>query len=273
MSELLARARETADAIRKKVKVQPDVAIILGTGLGELARHVESPTIVPYKALRHMPEPTVASHHGRFLFGRLSGKDAVVMDGRFHRYEGYSLEQVALPVRVFKELGAEILIVSNAAGGMNPNYKQGDIVIIEDHINLMGDNPLVGVKDERLGSRFPDMSNAYDRKLVALAQKVALKLQVRVQVGVYVAVTGPNLETRAEYRFLRAIGADMVGMSTVPEVIVAAQCGLRVLGLSIVTDMCLPDALKPATLDEIIAVASAAEPNLTKLVLRVVQEL
>ena len=273
MKGLYATVKETADALLAAAPGKPRIAIILGTGLSRLVKHVKAAAVIPYKDLPHMPEPTVASHHGRFVIGKLSGKDVIVMDGRFHRYEGYDMRQVTLPVRVFKEVGVKTLIVSNAAGGMNPNYRAGDIVIIEDHINLMGDNPLIGVSDERLGPRFPDMSEPYDRKLIELARKVALDLRIRAQVGVYVALTGPTLETRAEYRFLRAIGADVVGMSTVPEVIVAAQAGLRVLGLSIVTDMCLPDALKPADITKIIAVANEAEPNLTSLVRRVVKEL
>ena len=273
MSDLYARVQETADAIRKRSSIKPGVAVILGTGLGQLGKRVENPTEISYKELPHMPLPTVMSHEGRFLMGKLGGKDAAVMEGRFHRYEGYTLEQVTFPVRVFKELGAKTLIVSNAAGGMNPNFREGDVVIIEDHINLMGDNPLIGVRDERLGPRFPDMSQPYDKKLIALAQKAAMELKLPAQIGVYVGVTGPSLETRAEYRFLRGIGADLVGMSTVPEVIVAAQCGLRVLGLSIITDMCLPDALHAADIGRIIANATAAEPNLTKLALRVLEEM
>ena len=273
MSDLFTMANETADAIRKVTGDTPDVAVILGTGLGELSQYVEDPVVILYKDLPHLPEPTVMSHQGRFVCGTLGGKKAIVMDGRFHRYEGYTMQQVSLPVRIFRALGAETMIVSNAAGGMNPTYLAGDIVIIDDHINLMGDNPLVGVSDERLGLRFPDMSEPYDRTLIQLAQNLALENGIRTQTGVYVAVTGPCLETRAEYRFLRGIGADVVGMSTVPEVIVAAQCGLRVLGLSIVTDMCLPDALEPAQIEKIIAVAGAAEPNLTKLVRRVIEEM
>jgi len=273
MSDLYAKVQETADAIRSRVQTNPSVAVILGTGLGQLGKHVEKAAVIPYKELPHMPLPTVMSHEGQFLLGKLGGKDAAVMEGRFHRYEGYTLEQVTFPVRVLKELGAKTLIVSNAAGGMNPNYREGDIVIIEDHINLMGDNPLIGVRDERLGPRFADMSQPYDKRLIELAQKAALELKIPARIGVYVGVTGPSLETRAEYRFLRGIGADMVGMSTVPEVIVAAQCGMRVLGLSIITDMCLPDALHPGDIMKIIANAAAAEPSLTKLALRVLEEL
>ena len=194
------------------------------------------------------------------------------MEGRFHFYEGYSLQQITLPVRVMKALGCEALIVSNACGGMNPQFAKGDLMVIEDHINLMGDNPLIGPNDERLGVRFPDMCRPYDRELIAQARRIALEEKIVCHQGVFVAVPGPNLETRAEYRFLRGIGADVVGMSTVPEVIVAVHAGLRNLGLSVITDMCLPDALEPVKLEDIIAVANAAEKKLRVLVRRVVQE-
>lgn len=273
MSDLLAMVKETADTVRERCPLQPELAMILGTGLGQLAEHVDDATVIPYKELEHVPAPTVATHEGRLILGKLGGKNTIMMHGRFHAYEGYTLQQVTLPVRVFSELGAGTMIVSNAAGGVNPNYSKGDIAVIEDHINLMGANPLAGVVDERLGTRFPDMSEPYDRELIRRAGDLALKMGIRTQLGVYVAMLGPCLETRAEYRFLRRIGADMVGMSTVPEVIVAAQCGLKVLGLSIITDMCLPDALEPADINKIIAVASDAEPDLTRLVLRVVEEM
>src|SRR6202035_2231333 len=208
-----------------------------------------------YGDIPHFPVPTVASHAGRLVCGRLAGKAVVAMEGRFHFYEGYSLKQITLPVRVMKALGCEVLIVSNACGGMNPQFAKGDLMVIEDHINLMGDNPLIGKNDDRLGPRFPDMCDAYDRELIALAQRIALEERIVCHKGVFVAVPGPNLETRAEYRFLRTIGADVVGMSTVPEVIVGVHSKLRILGLSVVTDVCLPDALEPVNLAEIIAVA------------------
>ena len=190
----------------------------------------------------------------------------MAMEGRFHMYEGYPLQQITLPVRVMKAMGADLLVVSNACGGLNPYFRNGDIVVIEDHINLMGDNPLIGINDDRLGPRFPDMCEPYDRKLIDKALEIARKEDIVAHKGVFVAVSGPNLETRAEYRFLRTIGADTVGMSTVPEVIVAIHCGMRVVGFSIVTDMCLPDALEPADVSKIIATANAAEPNLRTLV-------
>lgn len=273
MSDLYTRVMETAEALKSRIDIKPQVGIILGTGLGELVQYVENQQIIEYQELEHIPEPTAIAHKGRFVFGELGGKDVMVMDGRFHRYEGYTLEQVTLPVRVFKAMGAQTMIVSNACGGMNPQYELGDLMIIEDHINLMGDNPLIGRNDDRLGPRIPDMSEPYDKKLIKLAQDLALAMGIRAQTGVYVAVTGPNLETRAEYRFLRAIGADVVGMSTVPEVIVAAHAGLRVLGMSIITDMCLPDALEAADIGKIIGIANEAEPKLTRLARSVVEKL
>src|SRR6202035_4323029 len=226
-----------------------------------------------YGDIPHFPVPTVASHAGRLVCGRLAGKAVVAMEGRFHFYEGYSLKQITLPVRVMKALGCEVLIVTNACGGMNPQYAKGDLMVIEDHINLMGDNPLIGKNDERLGPRFPDMCRPYDPELIALTLRIALEEKIVCHKGVYVAVPGPNLETRAEYRFLRGIGADVVGMSTVPEVVVAVHSSLRVLGLSIITDICLPDALEPVVLEDILATAGAAEKKLRVLVRRVVGEM
>ena len=245
--------------------MKPRIAIILGTGLGALAEEIETDAIVPYEDIPDFPEPTVESHSGRLLLGQLEGQKVVAMQGRFHLYEGYTLQEVTFPVRVLRDLGAEILIVSNACGGMNPMWDVGDLMLIADHINLLGDNPLIGPNADELGPRFPDMSEPYDLALQELAAEVAQQQQITLRRGVYVAVPGPNLETRAEYRFLRTIGADVVGMSTVPEVIVAIHAGIRVLGISIVTDECLPDALKPASVEEIIRVAGEAEPKLTSL--------
>ena len=196
----------------------------------------------------------------------------MAMEGRMHMYEGYPLKQITLPVRVMKAMGADLLVVSNACGGMNPNYRTGDIMLIEDHINLMGDNPLIGINDDRLGPRFPDMCEPYSSALIDRALSVARREDIVAHKGVFVAVAGPNLETRAEYRFLRTIGADVVGMSTVPEVIVAVHCGMRAVGFSIITDMCLPDSLQPANVDEIIRIAGEAEPKLTQLVLGVLAD-
>jgi purine-nucleoside phosphorylase len=252
--------------IRSKTKFNPQIGIILGTGLGSLAEGIKVETKISYKEIPHFPVSTVESHAGFLIFGELSGKKILAMQGRFHYYEGYDLKQVTFPVRVMKALGINTLVVSNACGGLNPIYKSGDIMVISDHINLLGSNPLFGPNDESLGPRFPDMCRCYDPGLIALAENVALNLGIKLQRGVYVAVAGPNLETAAEYRFLRLIGADVVGMSTVPEVIVAVHGGMRVLGLSIITDRCLPDALEPASMEQIIAVAARAEPKLSAVV-------
>jgi purine-nucleoside phosphorylase len=269
----LERVEEAAAAVRERFTQGPDVAIILGTGLGRLGAEIDTSVAIEYADIPYFPLSTVESHAGRLLCGTLAGKTVVAMQGRFHRYEGYSLQQVTFPVRVLHALGAKTLAVSNACGGMHPLWRAGDLMLIADHINLLGDNPLVGPNDDRLGPRFPDMSEAYDAPLRALARDVALERGIELREGVYVAVSGPNLETRAEYRFLRAIGADVVGMSTVPEVIVAKHAGMRVLGLSIITDMCLPDNLEPATVEKIIAVANRAEPRLTQLVTGVLERL
>jgi purine-nucleoside phosphorylase len=262
-----------AAAIRAMWPHTPAAGVILGTGLGNLTEDVADRTVIAYESIPHFPVSTAPSHKGQLVCGTLGGKRVVVMEGRFHFYEGYSLQQVTFPVRVMKALGAGALVVSNACGGMNPQWNKGDLMLIEDHINLLGDNPLIGPNDERLGERFPDMCNCYDRALLKLAGRIALEEQIVCHQGVFVAVSGPNLETRAEYRFLRTIGADVVGMSTVPEVIVAVHAKLRVLGISVITDQCLPDALEPVSLPEIIATANAAEKNLRVLVRRVVSEL
>jgi purine-nucleoside phosphorylase len=271
--ELYDQIQQAKDYLQKRWSGRPRVGIILGTGLGGLAEDIKTDVALPYGEIPHFPVSTVASHAGRLACGTLGGKQVVAMEGRFHFYEGWSLKQITFPVRVMKALGCDVLIVSNACGGMNPQWGKGDIMLIDDHINLLNDNPLIGPNDERLGPRFPDMCAPYDRQLSALAQRVALEEKIVCHKGVFVAVPGPNLETRAEYRFLRGIGADVVGMSTVPEVIVAVHAGLRVLGLSVITDQCLPDALAPASLEEIIAVANTAEKKLRVLVRRVVEEL
>lgn len=235
--------------------------------MGTIAAAIQTEAKIDYSTIPHFPRSTAISHAGQLVCGRIQGVSVAAMEGRFHAYEGYSHRQIAFPVRVMRALGAELLIVSNACGGMNPQYGLGDIVVIEDHINLMLGNPLIGVNDDSLGPRFPDMSRPYDPGLIDLALEVGQRDKFAIHKGVYVAVTGPNLETRAEYRFLRTIGADVVGMSTVPEVLAAVHGGMRVLGLSVVTDMCLPDALKPANIQEIIAIAAAAEPKLRAIVL------
>ena len=270
---LFDQIQETAAVIRAKLPQPPGVGIILGTGLGSLADDIRAEQIFAYKDLPHFPHSTAPSHQGRLVAGTLSGQTVIAMQGRFHIYEGYNARQITFPVRVMKALGCHTLIVSNAGGGLNPQYSKGDLMLIDDHINLLGDNPLIGPNDDRLGDRFPDMGVAYDRGLLALAKRVALEEKLAVQQGVYVAVAGPCLETRAEYRFLRTIGADVVGMSTAPETIVAVHGKMRVLGISIVTDMCLADALHPVSSDEIVAVANLAEAKLRILVKRVLSEL
>jgi purine-nucleoside phosphorylase len=265
--------QEATRAVRERWSGTPRVGIVLGTGLGALAEEIEAEAAIPYPQVPHFPRSTVESHKGQLVCGTLAGQTVVAMEGRFHLYEGYTAAQVTFPIRVMKELGCRLLIVSNAAGGLNPLHAKGDLVVIEDHINLMGVNPLIGPNDPRLGVRFPDLSAPYDRGLQHLALRVALEENIVAHRGVYVAVTGPNLETRAEYRFLRGIGADVVGMSTVPEVLVAVHAGLRVLGFSIVTDLCLPDALVPVSVEEIIAVANEAEVKLRTIVRRVLERL
>lgn len=267
------RIRECAERIVERWSHVPEAAIVLGTGLGALAERIEVDVAIPYAELPGFAVPTVESHSGRLLLGTLAERKVVAMQGRFHRYEGYSLEQVTFPIRVMRALGAPVLIVSNVSGGMNPMWSPGDLVLIADHINLLGDNPLIGPNWDELGTRFPDMSEPYDGALQRLAAEVALADGIRLNRGVYVAVAGPNLETRAEYRMLRTLGADVVGMSTVPEVIVAIHGGMRVLGLSIITDACLPDALEPADIGKILAVAADAEPRLTKVIEGVVARL
>jgi len=273
MTQLRQHIEEAVRFLRTKTTMQPEIGIILGTGLGGLAQEIRAEVIVEYEDIPLFPISTVESHHGRLIFGNLGNKKVVAMQGRFHYYEGYSLKQVTFPVRVMKFLGVRTLLISNAAGGMNPHFRKGSIMIITDHINLLGDNPLIGPNDDTLGPRFPDMSEPYSRELITLAEKVALDLKIRTERGVFVAVPGPNLETRAEYRFLRFIGADAVGMSTVPEVIVAVHMSLQVLGFSIITDECFPDALQPANVEEIIAVAMKTEPRLTAIMKGAVEQL
>lgn len=262
----LVRIEEAVEHVRGHGDWSPEVGVVLGTGLGALITDIDIDQAIDYAEIPHFPVSTVESHSGRLVFGRLQGRSLMAMQGRFHYYEGYTMEQVTFPIRVMQKMGVETLIVSNACGGMNPGYRRGDLMRIDDHINLIGDNPLRGPNLDELGPRFPDMSEPYDRGLGALADRVALEAGIRLHVGVYVAVAGPNLETRAEYRFLRTIGADVVGMSTVPEVIVARHANMRVLGVSIVTDECFPDALEPVDVETIIRVAGEAEPRMTRVI-------
>jgi purine-nucleoside phosphorylase len=258
--------QEAKSAIAKRCSCAPDIGIILGTGLGRLAEHIEKAVTIPYEDIPHFPLSTVEQHAGKLIMGTLSGKSVMAMQGRFHFYEGYSLQQVVFPVQVMKFMGVKTLIVSNACGGLNPLFTPGTIMLITDHINLLPGNPLIGPNDNRIGQRYPDMSEPYSKKLIERVLKIALENNLRIEKGVYAAMTGPSLETRAEYRMLRLLGADAIGMSTVPEVIAAVHAGIDVLGLSVVTDSCLPDALEPADIKKIIAVANRAEPVLVTLI-------
>lgn len=271
MLDLFDKIQEATTFIRKAWNKTPHAGIILGTGLGPLVQRIEVEATLDYADIPHFLKSTATSHRGRLVCGMLCGLPVMAMEGRFHMYEGYALKDITLPVRIMKALGAELLMVSNACGGMNPFYKSGDIMMIDDQINLLGDNPLIGINDDRLGPRFPDMSAPYDQELIKAALQVARKHDIVAHQGVFVAVAGPNLETRAEYRFLRMIGADVVGMSTVPEVIVAVHAGMRCVGFSVITDMCLPDALEAADVQKIIAIANDAEPRLTTLVTGVLE--
>ena len=273
MSELISKINETLEVIKKITKDEYPFGIILGTGLGGLTREIDVQYEIEYEDLPYFPLSTVESHHGKLIFGKIGDKNVVAMQGRFHFYEGYSMQQITYPVRVMKFLGVKTLLVSNACGGMNSIYNRGDIMLMVDHINLLGDNPLIGMNEDELGPRFPDMSEPYDLELIKVAEEVALENKIKVQKGVYVAVPGPNLETKAEYRFLRTIGADVVGMSTIPENIVANHMGIKVLGISIVTDECFPDSLKPVNVEEIISTAMKAEPKMTLIMKEVVERI
>jgi len=272
-SEYLKRIEEAAAAVRARTRVRPEAGVILGTGLGDFADALELETVVSYAEIPHFPVSTVEGHAGELHLGRLAGRPVAVMKGRVHYYEGYSMREVAFPVRVLRALGCGTLVITNVVGGMNPDMPPGSIVVTTDHINLMGDNPLVGPNDDELGPRFPDMSEPYARALVVLAERAALDLGIALQRGVMVAVPGPNLETAAEYRFLRSAGADIVGMSLVPENLAAVHGGQRVLALNVVTDTCLPDALKPASIPEILACAGRAAPMLIRLVTEVIRRM
>jgi len=272
-SEYVTRIEEAAAAVRARTKLAPRAGVVLGTGLGDFADALELETVVPFAEIPHFPVSTVESHAGELHLGRLAGRPVAVLKGRVHYYEGYAMREVAFPVRVLRALGCGTLVVTNAVGGMNPDMTPGSIVVTTDHINLMGDNPLIGPNDDELGPRFPDMSEPYARSLVVLAERVALELRIPLQRGVLVAVPGPHLETAAEYRFLRWIGADIVGMSLVPETLAAMHGGQRVLALNVVTDACLPDALRPTAIPEILAVAGRTAPVLIRLVTEVIRRL
>lgn len=272
-SEMMFMIEEAIASIKKINDFTPDLGIILGTGLGDLAEKINAEHVIPYEEIPHFPVSTVENHKGRLILGELSGKKIIAMQGRFHYYEGYDFKQITFPVRVMKFMGIKQLIISNACGTVNPYIPKASIMLIDDHINLLGGNPLIGPNDNTIGPRFPDMSEPYSKRLIELAEATALENSIKVYKGVYVAMTGPMLETRAEYRFLRGIGADVVGMSTVPENIAARHMGLEVMGISIVTDECYPDSLAETTLEEIIETAGQAEPHMTKLVSELVKKL
>ncbi|MFZ5353532.1 MAG: purine-nucleoside phosphorylase [Bacillota bacterium] len=269
---LMQRIEKAAEYINSKIEIKPEIGIILGTGLGSLAEQIENPTVIEYSQIPEFPVSTVVGHAGRLLIGKLEGKNVVAMQGRFHYYEGYPMQDVTLPVRVMKLLGIKLLIVSNACGGLNPSFKAGDIMIITDHINMLGNNPLIGPNLDEFGPRFPDMSNVYDKELVTLMEATAEKLGQKVQKGVYCAISGPNYLSKAELRMLITIGSDTVGMSTVPETVVAKHCGLKVAGVSCITDMAIPDTLVSPTHEEIVKVAESVKPRFVSLVKHFIKE-
>ncbi|MEX2572846.1 MAG: purine-nucleoside phosphorylase [Balneolaceae bacterium] len=267
------KRQESLDYIRAATGLRPGYVLILGTSQNQLADEMDVRARIPYDQIPHFPLSTVENHAGQLLLGTLGGKEVVTMQGRFHYYEGYTMQQIVFPLRVLQGIGANTLLVSNASGGMNPNYRSGDIMLISDHINMLGDNPLIGPNDDELGPRFPDMSRPYTPHLIEIAEKIALEFNIKMHKGVYVALRGPMLETRAEYRFLRLIGADVVGMSTVPEVLAAVHMGMEVLGISVITDECLPDALEPVDIQRVLEAAARAEPNLTRVFVETLKRL
>lgn len=274
VAEFRSKRDEAVFFIENKIgDFRPEYLVILGTGLGQLAEEIDLVIDIEYDDIPHFPVSTVESHHGRLLFGHLGGKPVMAMQGRFHYYEGYTMQEIVFPVRVSRSLGVQTLIVSNACGGLNPNFSRGDIMLITDHINFLGDNPLIGPNDKELGPRFPDMSEPYTERLIETAESVALELSIKMHEGVYLAISGPMLETKAEYRYMRQLGADVVGMSTVPEVISAVHMGLEVLGISVITDECFPDALEPVSLDDVLEAAGMAEPKMTQVIVGVLERL
>ncbi|RNC83233.1 MAG: purine-nucleoside phosphorylase [Balneola sp.] len=264
---------QAVEYIQSETSLLPEYLLILGTGLGQLAEEIEAHHVITYDKIPHFPVSTVEGHAGRLIFGELGGKSVMAMQGRFHYYEGYTMHQIAFPVRVAKALGVHTLMVSNACGGLNPIYRRGDVMLIHDHINFLGDNPLIGPNDDQMGPRFPDMSEPYTERLVETAENVALDNAIKLHKGVYLAVSGPTMETRAEYRYMRQLGADVVGMSTVPEVIASVHMGMDVLGISVITDECFPDALEPVSLDDVLEAAAMAEPKLTQIMVGVLERL
>ena len=273
MGEIIKNIKESIKSIREYTHIKPNIAIILGTGLGRLAEDIDESVIIPYEKIKNFPISTVYGHSGNLVMGKLEGKWIVAMQGRFHYYEGYTMQEITFPVRVMKELGTNVIIISNAAGGMNRSFQRGDLMLIYDHINLMGDNPLIGPNDEKIGPRFPDMSEAYDKKLISLTEKIALEEGIKLHKGVYAGLTGPMLETPAEYRMLIKIGADAVGMSTIPEVIVANHMGMRVLGISCITDLAIDGVVEKVHFQEILNAAAQSEPLMTQIVKKVIKNI
>ncbi len=273
MGEIIKNIKESIKSIREYTHIKPNIAIILGTGLGRLAEDINESVIIPYEKIKNFPISTVYGHSGNLVMGKLEGKWIVAMQGRFHYYEGYTMQEITFPVRVMKELGTNVIIISNAAGGMNRSFQRGDLMLIYDHINLMGDNPLIGPNDEKIGPRFPDMSEAYDKKLISLTEKIALEEGIKLHKGVYAGLTGPMLETPAEYRMLIKIGADAVGMSTIPEVIVANHMGMRVLGISCITDLAIDGVVEKVHFQEILNAAAQSEPLMTQIVKKVIKNI
>lgn len=270
---MIKHFNETVDFLKSETNIQPTVGVILGTGLGGLVNEIEVVDEVPYDKIPHFPVSTVESHSGNLIFGKLGGKEVVAMQGRFHFYEGYDLQQVTYPVRVMKLLGIERLIVSNASGGVNPDYEIGEIMVLNDHINLFPGNPLIGKNLDDFGPRFPDMSDAYDESMIDLAKKIAEKEGIKVSFGVYAGLTGPTLETPAEYKMVRILGADAVGMSTVPEVIVARHMELPCFAVSIITDLGVPGKIKKVSVQDVIEVANQQEPKMTKIIKELIAQI
>ncbi len=273
MEELYSKVAEASKFLESKGVKHPEIGIILGTGLGKLAESVQPIEVISYDEIPHFPVSTVESHHGRLIYGELEGKKVLAMQGRFHYYEGYSGTQITFPVRVMHAAGIKHLLISNAAGTVNPNFKKGELMLIDDHINMIPDNPLRGQNDERFGPRFPDMSQPYSKELNSMIKQIASDLGLKINEGVYTPVAGPNLETRAEYRYLRMIGSDAVGMSTAPEVIVANHIGLPCCAISVLTDECDPDNLAPVSIAEILEIAATAEKDLTKIYTELVRRI
>lgn len=271
--EYISKIFEARDYIKSKIKGNVDVAVVLGTGLGSLVDYIDEKISIKYTEIPHFPVSTVVGHAGEFIYGKIGNKNVLAMNGRFHFYEGYDMSVVTFPIRVISSLGVNKIIVTNAAGGMNPEFEAGDLMVITDHINMMGTNPLIGKNIEEFGPRFPDMSEAYNKKLTNLALTVAEDLNIKVQKGVYVAVSGPTYETPAELRMLRIMGADAVGMSTIPEVIVANHSGMKVLGISCITDMAIPDSLEPLDHERVVETANKAKTKFVNLVKETIQRL